>query len=473
MTEENKIEDAIKGMHDIRTLLEASEKKNGEMDVETKAQIKKIGDEASKAMAEYQAKGLTLEAEQKKQASLVEKMEADYADLYKASNRWGNSSVNVDAFAETYNKHKSALSEYIRKGDEPSSEAIKEIATAFVEKSMSITGAADELDARHAVHTMISEQSGGPQGKGFYIMPEVKTLVTGINPDGGYFTLPDRRTDISVTQEFETSPMRAIANIITTGTNEIEIPIDDNTGISGGWVGEIASRPATDTPQVGLKKIPVHEQYANPKISQKMLDDAFFDIEAWLSNKTNDILTRTENTAFVVGNGSLKPRGFLDYPNWTTPKTYQRDALEQIASGVAGAVAADGLRKLQGALKEFYQGGASFLCQRDTFTDISLLKDGNGRYLLNERMLPDGVDIRLLGKPLRFADDMAAIAGDSLSIAYGNFNMSYTIADRMGIRVLRDPFSSKPLIEFYTIKRVGGDVTNYEGIKIQKLAVSV
>lgn len=474
MSNENKIEDAIKGMHEIRTLVEAFEKKNGEMDVETKAQIKAIGDEASKAMAEHQAKGLEVEASVKKYASELDAVKEQCKDMYKVSSRMGvGTKGNIDAFDEVYNEHRSVMSEYIRKGTEPGSNVISEIAVAFVDKSMRLAGVTDDLAAKMAVHTMISEQSGGASGKGFFYAPETKSMVTGINPDGGYFVNPDFRTDITITREFETSPMRAISQIITTGTNEVEIPIDDNEGISGGWVGEITARPETDTPQVGMKKIPVHEQFANPKISQKMLDDAPFNIEAWLSEKTSKKFARDENTAFVVGNGSLKPRGFLDYPNWTTPKTYQRDALEQIASGAVDSVTADGAIKLKGSLKGDYQAGAVFLTQRDTFTDLSLLKDGQGRYLLSETMLPDGVDVRLLGKPLFFADDMAAVAADALALAYGDFGTAYTIVDRMGIRILRNPFTDIPFIRFYTTKRVGGDLTNFEGIKIQKLAVTL
>lgn len=472
MSEENKMDSVLKGLSDIREVAERSEKKSGEIGAEAKAQIKALGDETSKTLAEHQSKNLALEAELKKQASLVGKIEAKYSDLYKASSRMGaQGKDNIDAFDAVYNQHRSAMSDYIRKGAEPGSDAINEIATAFVDKSMRLAGVNDDLAAKNAVYTMVNEQSGGASGKGFFWQPDTKSMVTGINPDGGYFVNPDVRTDITITREFETSPMRAISQIITTGTNEVEIPIDDNEGISGGWVGEITARPETDTPQVGMKKIPVHEQFANPKISQKMIDDAAFNIEAWLSEKTSKKFARDENTAFVVGNGSLKPRGFLDYPNWTNAGVYQRDALEQIVSGAVDAVTADGAIKLKGALKGDYQAGAVFLTKRDTFTDLSLLKDGQGRYLLSETMLPDGVDVRLLGKPLFFADDMAAVAADALALAYGDFGTSYTIVDRMGIRILRNPFTDIPFIRFYTTKRVGGDLTNYEGIKIQKLAV--
>ena len=275
------------------------------MGAEAKAQIKAIGDETSKAMAEHQAKNLELEASVKKYASEMDAVKEQYKDMYKVTNRQGfGGEGDIDAFDEVYNQHKSTMSEYIRKGTEPGSDVINEIAVAFVDKSMRLACVSDDLAAKQAVYKMVGEQSGGASGKGFFWAPEVKSMVTGRNPDGGYFVDPDVRTDITITREFETSPMRAISQIITTGSDEVEIPIDDNEGISGGWVGEIATRPETDTPQVVLKKIAVHEQFANPKISQKMIDDAGFNIEAWLSEKTSKKFAREENTAFVIGNGS-------------------------------------------------------------------------------------------------------------------------------------------------------------------------
>jgi len=190
-----------------------------------------------------------------------------------------------------------------------------------------------------------------------------------------------------------------------------------------------------------------------------------------LAGKTDDILTRTENTAFVTGDGAQKPKGFMAYAAWTTNGTYERNKLEQINSGTSAVIKADGLIELQNSLKEVYQAGAIFLMKRSTFGAVAKLKNGNGDYLLNSMMLPQGATTTLLGKPVVFADDIAAASANSLSIAYGNFGVGYTIADRMGIRVLRDPYTSKPYIKFYTTKRVGGAVTNYEAIKIQKLAV--
>lgn len=451
--------DIMKGLKDLREIAE----KSGAESAETKAAISKIGEETSAKLAAIQAESLAAQAETKKIQSEIEAVKADYAEFYKKSVRLG---FGVAEENSAIAKYKNDFAKYLRKGVTPTSDAINEIAHEVVTKSIS---GADEVVLKNAVYNMVNEQ-GTEDGKGFYIFPEVKTMTTGSNPDGGYLVQPDRRTDVVVTRIFETSPMRAISDIITTGTNEVEIVIDDNEATSGGWVGEVTAPTDTATAQVGLLKIAVHEQFAMPKVTQKMLDDSYFDIEAWLAAKTNDKLVRTENTAFVSGDGANKPKGFLAYSAWAAAGTYERNKLEQINSGTSAVFTADGLRNLQGSLLEAYQANAVFLTKRDSFTAISLLKDGTGRYLLNERLLAEGVDVRLLGKKLLFADDMQAAAADSLSVAYGDFGVGYTIVDRMGLRVLRDPYTSKPFIKFYTTKRVGGAVTNYQAIKIQKLA---
>lgn len=460
----SKDKDMLDVMSGLKSLREVAEKASGES-AESKAAIAKIGEETSAALAKVQAENLAIVADSKKHQSEIDAVKKDFEELYKKSVRLG-SAGGLDA-AVAYDKYKAELSRYIRKGVTPSSEALNEIASEFVKKTIDGN---DEHAVKNAVYNMLAEQ-GAEDGKGFYIIPELKnSLVTGSNPDGGYTVLPDRRSDISVTRIFETSPMRAVSQIITTGTNEVESIIDDNESMSGGWVGEATAPSQTNIAQVGLLKIPVHEQYAQPQVTQKMLDDSYFNVEAWLAAKTNDKLTRTENTAFVAGDGANKPKGFLSYAAWASAGVYERNKLEQVNSGTSGVFTADGLRRMQGRLLGAYQAGASFLTKRDSFTEISLLKDGAGRYLLNERMMADGVDVRLLGKPLYFADDMQAIAADALAIAYGDFGTAYTIVDRMGLRVLRDPYTAKPFIKFYTTKRVGGAVTNYQAIKIQKLA---
>ena len=300
---------------------------------------------------------------------------------------------------------------------------------------------------------------------------ETKTLIAGSNPDGGYFIRPERSAKM-IKRIFETSPMRSLADIQTTSSDVLEILIDDQEAESGGWVGETQSRGETGTPQIGMLSIPVHEQFAQPKATTKMLDDAGFDIESWLQGKVTRKLTRTENTAFVVGDGSQKPKGILSLPAWTTPGVYQRGAVEQVNSGVADAFTGDGVKRLKNSLIEEYQGNATFGLKRASFEQIITLKDGNGAYLLDPRSMKVGDTMQLLGKPVVFFNDIPDIAADALAMVYGDFSVGYTIVDRIGFRVIRDNVTNKPFVLFYTTKRTGGDVTSYESYKIQKLAVN-
>ncbi len=298
----------------------------------------------------------------------------------------------------------------------------------------------------------------------------IKVMQEGVNPDGGYWVRPELSATI-VTRNFETSPMRQISSVETIGTESLELIIDDDEA-EAEWVGEVTARAETDTPQIGVLKIFAHELSAKPKVTQRMLDDAGFDLESWLTKKVADKFSRKENTSFVVGNGSLKAKGILSYDAWASAGVYERDAIEQINSGAAATFTGDGVIELQNSLQDIYQAGSTFLIKRASWESIMILKDGNGRYLLLQngdlRSAPNRL---LLGAPVMFMQDMQAIGADALAMAYGNFKIGYTIVDRIGIRVLRDPFTAKPHVLFYTTKRVGGAATNFESYKIQKLAV--
>lgn len=365
----------------------------------------------------------------------------------------------------------------------------------YIEKAVSRIGGASgdgeasEMEAKAAEQTarylrtkepmdadVVEAVVRGMCEKSFHGVPEhrkdaeIKTLIAGVNPQGGYFIRPERSATM-IKRIFETSPVRNIANIETTASDSMEFVIDDDEATSGGWVGETASRGNTDTPDIGLLTIPAHEQFAQPKATQKMLDDAGFDIESWLSRKVTSKMSRFENTAFVVGNGSQKPRGFLSLDAWAAAGTYERNAIEQISSGAAADFTGDGIKKLQNSLIEPYQASAVFTIKRASWENVITLKDGTGAYLLDPRSLKVGDDLVLLGKRVIFMDDMPVVAADALAMTYGDFSAGYTIVDRIGFRVIRDEFTNKPFILFYTTKRTGGDVTNFESIKIQKLEV--
>lgn len=292
-----------------------------------------------------------------------------------------------------------------------------------------------------------------------------KALSVNSDPDGGYVVTPQMSAQMTKII-YETSPIRQIASVETITSDSLDI-IDDVDEASGSWVGEAASRSDTDTPQFGKRNIPTHELYAQPKATQKLIDDGAVDIESWLAGKIAEIFSRKQNTAFVSGSGVLQPRGFLTYAAGTT-----WGKIEQVASGSSGAVTADGLITLFYSLKSEYMRNSTFLMNRSVVGSVRKLKETSTDNYLWQPGLAAGQPDMLLGVPLMMATDMPVAAADSLSVAVGDFKRAYQIVDRIGIRTLRDPFTEKPFVKFYSTVRVGGDVVNFEAIKLQKLASS-
>jgi HK97 family phage major capsid protein len=295
-----------------------------------------------------------------------------------------------------------------------------------------------------------------------------KTLAVGVDQDGGYVVPPDMSGRI-ITRLYETSPMRSIASIQPISTDALEGLRDTDEAGDGGWVGEQQPRPDTGTPNLGAWRIPVHEQYANPKATQKIIDDSVIDIEAWLAGKISDRLARREAVAFVTGDGVAKPRGFTNYATVaTSDATRPWGAIEHVMTGVNGDFPAsnpsDRLFDLIGAFKEGYLPNGRWVTKREVITRIRKFKDGQGQYLWIPGLLSGAVET-LLGFPISKFEDLPALSTNGNSLWFGDFRQGYQIVDRQGLRVLRDPYTSKPFVSYYTTTRVGGDVVQFEAIK--------
>jgi HK97 family phage major capsid protein len=310
---------------------------------------------------------------------------------------------------------------------------------------------------------------GGNNGD--QLSPEIRAAMSvGSDPDGGYLVPPDMTGRIAQLV-YESSPIRQLATVEQTRSDRKKGRFDlDQAG--AGWVGEQSARPTTTTPKLGEYEIPVREQYAQPEVTQQELDDSVIDLEAWLAEKIGARLGRLEATATVSGDGIASPRGFLTYTAGV-PSATTWNRIEQVNTGAAGAFAAtnpgDVFHDLFGALKAPYHANFTWLMGRRTLAAVRKLKDGQGNYLW-EASFQASQPFQLLGHAVVFAEDMPAIAANSLSIAGGDFRAAYSIIDRMGIRLLRDPFTNKPWIRFYTTRRVGGDVVNFEAIKLIRFA---
>jgi HK97 family phage major capsid protein len=297
---------------------------------------------------------------------------------------------------------------------------------------------------------------------------EGKALSVGSDPDGGYL-VPDE-TERTVNMALKAiSPIRAIAGIRQVSGSVYKKPFS-TTGFGTGWVGETPVRPETATPNLAELSFPTMELYAMPAATSSLLDDSAVNIDEWIADEVRSAFAEQEGKAFVTGNGVNKPKGFLDYAK-VDNAAWSWGNVGTIATGVSGAFpatnAGDKLIDLVYAVKSGYRANGTFVMNRSTQSAVRKMKDGDGTYLWQPAAKP-GDAPSLMGYAIAEAEDMPDIAADSHALAFGDFRRGYLIVDRVGIRVLRDPYSSKPYVLFYTTKRVGGGIQDFDAIKLLK-----
>lgn len=304
---------------------------------------------------------------------------------------------------------------------------------------------------------------------------EVKAkLTTQSDPDGGY--LVPEETEAGIDRVLGTvSTVRSLARVISISTNTYKKLVNMG-GATSGWVGEEDSRPGTGTPTLREIAINTGEIYAMPGATQTSLDDARIDLAAWLADEVSIEFAEQEGAAFVNGNGINKPRGILAYDT-VINSSYAWGKIGFVKSGDASAFPAattsvspaDPFIDTHYALKAGYRNGASWLMSDATMNTVRKFKDAEGAYIWAP---PSGAAqvATILGKPVHTDDNMDAVGAGKFPIAFGDFNRAYLVVDRAGIRVLRDPFTSKPNVLFYTTKRVGGGLVNFEALKLLKIS---
>jgi len=292
---------------------------------------------------------------------------------------------------------------------------------------------------------------------------EAKALSYSNDADGGYLVPDETATEIG-RRLSNASPIRSIAGVQTVSSALFKKPF----AISGpqtGWVAETDVRPETGSPALSELQFPTMELYAMPAATAALLEDAAVDVDAWLALEVEQAFAEQESAAFVNGDGVNKPRGFMSHPtvedtNWSWGN------LGTVSTGSDGAFAdSDVLIDCIYALKAGYRQNASFVMNRKTQGEVRKLKDSDGNYLWTPPAAA-GQQAMLMGFPVVEAEDMPDISVGSNAIAFGDFSRGYLIVDRAGVRILRDPYSAKPYVLFYTTKRVGGDVQDFDAIKL-------
>ena len=301
---------------------------------------------------------------------------------------------------------------------------------------------------------------------------EEKAMSIGSDPDGGYLVPEELSAEIGKRLAL-ISPIRSLATVRQVSASTYKKPFA-SSGPSVGWVGETDIRPQTATPSLAELQFPTMELYAMPAATSTLLEDSAVDLDAWIAEEVETAFAEQESAAFINGDSVNKPTGFLSGPI-VDETAWTWGSLGYVVTGADGALAAaDGADVLIDtiyALKAGYRQHANFVMNRKTQAELRKLKDADGNYLW-QAPAEAGARAILSGFPVVEAEDMPDIASDATSIAFGDFNRGYLIVDRMGVRVLRDPYSAKPYVLFYTTKRVGGGVQDFDAIKLIKFGTA-
>jgi HK97 family phage major capsid protein len=299
----------------------------------------------------------------------------------------------------------------------------------------------------------------------------VKAALSSQSDADGGFLLPEEMDSTITRVVANLSAMRGLARVVSTSSYEYKTLISQG-GATSGWVGEEAARGTTNTPTLSEISVPTGEIYANCFSSQRMLDDASVNIEQWLADEVAITFAEQEGAAFISGNGVNRPMGFLSYSPITNA-SYVWGRIGYVFTGTSGAFAtagADNLIALHYALRPGYRSNGTFIMSDVTLGTVRAFKDTTNQYI----WAPPTADApsSILGKPVATDENMPTIAANSFSVAFGDFSRGYLINDRLAARVLRDPYTNKPYVNFYTTKRVGGGVVNFEAIKTLKFGTS-
>jgi HK97 family phage major capsid protein len=304
---------------------------------------------------------------------------------------------------------------------------------------------------------------------------QTRAMSVSDNTDGGFLTAPEIDQNVARLQR-DLNPIRQIVTVRSTTGTSYKRPISKSNNTSG-WTGERTSRPQTNQSDLELIEIPTHEVYANVAATQAILDDGFINVEQWIAEETSAEFDRAEGDAFINGDGVAKPRGLVSLA--TTTETGSTRAaqgkLGVVKSGIQGKFGSsteatpvyndgDVFITLMGRMRVAYLANFRWLMNPRTEATVRKMKDANGQYIWQPG-LQAGMPSAILGKPVTLADGVADVGNDTMPVMGGDFRAAYTIVDRMGIRVLRDPYTAKPYVLFYTTKRVGGGFVVTEAVK--------
>jgi HK97 family phage major capsid protein len=378
------------------------------------------------------------------------------------------------AFADFKAEHTAQL-EDIKKGNADALQALKvENINADIDR---LQKAVDDANTKLAS----AQMGGGPAGskladaeysesfRAHFTKGAVSaSLNKGADAEGGY--LAPVEWDRTITNKLTIlSDMRELATVQRVSGAGLT-KLFNLGGTSSGWVGEAAARPGTNTGTFASLGFGWGEIYANPAATQQILDDSEIDLEAWLAGEVELEFAKQEGSAFFAGDGANKPFGILTYVTGAANAAkHPFGAIKVVNSGAAAAITSDGIIDLIYDLPSEFTANAKFTMNRKTQGVIRKLKDGDGNYLWQPSYVA-GQPATLAGFAIKEVAAIPDVAANAIAALFGDFKQTYTVYDRVGVRVLRDPFTNKPYVQFYTTKRVGGGVHNPEPMRALKIS---
>jgi HK97 family phage major capsid protein len=414
----------------------------------------------------------------------------DLSTLHETKALHADAATAFSEFARTFEAFKTANDERLsaleqRRGDVLTEEKLARIDRALDETQRRIDRLGTKAQRPHlgASETVERDAAGIEHKAAFDLYMrageysglkalESKALSAGSGPDGGYLVPPPVEREI-LRRMSMASPIRALASVREISTASFKKAYS-TTGPGAGWIGEAAARPQTSSQVIADMNFPTMELYAMPAATQTLLDDAAVDVEQWVADEVQVVFAEQEGAAFVNGDGVTRPLGFMT-PAKVAQSTWIWGKLGYVVSGLSGGFNAtagsDALIDLIYALKAGYRQNATFVMNRKTQSAIRKLKATTGEYLWQPPCAV-GQPATLMNFPLVEAEGMPDIAADACAVAFGDFRRAYLIVDRIGIRVLRDPYSTKPYVLFYTTKRVGGGVQDFDALKLLKFGTA-
>ena len=288
---------------------------------------------------------------------------------------------------------------------------------------------------------------------------EVKTLRVADDTAGGFLAPPQLATEV-LRALVQFSPVRAVARVGAMSAGEIKFP-RLTKAIAASWVSEIQLRPQ-DEPRFGQTSIKANEMAVRVPISNQLLEDSAIDLEAEIRFEFGQAFGLLEGQAFVTGDGVEKPLGLLVDP-----------AIQTVPSGHASQVTPEGLIAIMYALPAFYRNRGAWLLNGPTVGKIRGMRDTTGRFMWADA-LTEGQPPTLLGRPVIEAIDMPDVAANSTPVMFGDFASAFRIMDRVGLSVLRDPYTlaSYGQTTFHARRRVGAAVVQPEAIRRLVIAAS-